>query len=140
MTRPINPPSDAASPAYTFEDRTGVIGDSDFNDIYDRKFMRICKIGNTVSIFDLGFRSSTHPRRNGAGNNSLLESSQTKPSAMLEFTEDGHLGYVSYVGSSKSTNSVEVPMDRYLTKNHIFSRYFFPLSMTSRISANDNLS
>jgi hypothetical protein len=109
--------------AYILEDRTGVIGDSDFDDVYDRKFMRICKSGNTISIFDVGIRSSKHNR--SSGGYGLLEPIQPKPSAVLELTEHGHLGIVSYAAKSKKT--VELPMDRYLTKTSIFSRCVFRL-------------
>ena len=118
------PSSSTTNAAYILEDRTGAISDSDFDDMYDRKYLRISSNtrNSTVSIFDMGFRSSRH---HGRG---LLALDPPKPSAVLEFAPSGELGYVSYYHlppqKSRSPPSVwRVQMDQYLTKSSMFSRY-----------------
>ena len=119
------PSSSTNNAAYILEDRTGSLSDSDFDDMYDRKYLRISSStrNSTVSIFDMGFRSSRH---HGRG---LLALDPPKPSAVLEFTPSGELGYVSYHlppqqhSKSKSPSVWRVQMDQYLTKSSMFSRY-----------------
>jgi hypothetical protein len=95
---------------YILEDRTGLNTGSDFDDIYDRVFLRVARIPQRTMtmIYDMGRRASR--RRDSLP-------FQTAPSVILEFAADESLGNISFV---RPPVNLSVPMGRYLRKSSIF--------------------
>lgn len=101
---------------YFLEDRTGLHMDSDFDDIYDRLFLRVTRpsertmsqnMDSTLMIYNVGRRSSLTRD---------VRSFQRDPSVILDFGPHGALGNISFVGSS-----ISMPMNQYLKKTSMFS-------------------
>lgn len=94
---------------YVFEDRTGQLYGSDFDDMYDRLFYRVSREPHkTVTmLYDMGRRASRH-------RDSL--SFQRQPIATLEFKSDRSLGNICFAVN----RNVPVPINRYLTRTSIF--------------------
>ncbi|KAJ4468308.1 hypothetical protein J3R30DRAFT_3410387 [Lentinula aciculospora] len=94
---------------YIFEDRTGQLYASDFDDMYDRLFYRVTRDPQRPSmmVYDMGRRASRH-------RDSLPFS--RRPIAILEFKPDQSLGSICYA----SNGNVAVPMNRYLRRTSMF--------------------
>jgi hypothetical protein len=96
---------------FVLEDRTGLLTGSDFDDIYDRVFLRIARVPQpkdstfTTMIYKMAHRSSR--RRDTLPFHS-------NPSVVLEFGPQETLGNISYVGQWA------IPMSRYLRKTSLF--------------------
>jgi len=106
---------------YMFEDRTGHVAKSDYDDIYDRMFLRVVPHprppagnSNVVAIYSMGRRSTRH------GDKRHLE---RQPSVILEFAEGatGGLGNVNFF--YPPAPSLSIPMSRYLRKTTFFGGY-----------------
>jgi hypothetical protein len=97
---------------YTLEDRTGLAMSSDFDDIYDRLFLRVSQgpqpQRDTTLIYNMTRRSSRH-------RDSLPL--QRDPSVALEFGPNGTLGNVTFM---QRPSKISIPMARYLRKTSIF--------------------
>ncbi|KAI6033437.1 hypothetical protein BKA83DRAFT_4176927 [Pisolithus microcarpus] len=114
---------------FTFEDRTGDLHSSDFDDIYDRMFLRITPYshaapGNksTWAIYVMGCRST---RRKDTRH---LE---RHPSVVLEFSETRPgLGTIRFTQSPSS--NISIPMHTYLRKTT-----FFGGSLSRKFKASD---
>jgi hypothetical protein len=113
---------------FILEDRTGQLTGSDFDDIYDRMFLRVARqprTPSTVIIYKMGRRSSS--RRD-----SLPHQHQSpfhphsSPSARLEYGPQDSLGYVSF------QQGAQMPMHRYLRKTSIFGG-----SLSRKFTASD---
>ncbi|KAF9059770.1 hypothetical protein BDP27DRAFT_1385689 [Rhodocollybia butyracea] len=94
---------------YIFEDRTGQLYGSDFDDMYDRLFYRVARDPHQTStmIYDMGRRASRH-------RDSLPF--QRSPIVILDFENDYSLGKICYARN----NDASIPMNRYLKKTSIF--------------------
>ncbi|KAH9928909.1 uncharacterized protein B0H18DRAFT_999323 [Fomitopsis serialis] len=99
---------------YYLEDRSGSYAGSDFDDIYDRLFLRVSRPPgsatdgppNALMIYNVGRRSS---------NQRDYRPLQREPSVALEFGPSGTLGQISFMGTS-----VSMPMNQYLKKVSLF--------------------
>ncbi|EED83726.1 predicted protein [Postia placenta Mad-698-R] len=98
---------------YFLEDRTGAYTGSDFDDIYDRLFLRVARpttqspsAGDTLMVYNVGRRSSAQRESRPPAR---------APSVVLEFGAGGTLGKISFAGSS-----VSMPMGQYLRKTSMF--------------------
>lgn len=114
MPRPLQMP-------YMFEDRTGRVTGSDYDDIYDRMFIRViphprspARSDNVLAIYNMGRRSTRH------GDTRHLE---RQPLVVLEFAEGaaGGLGNISFF--YPPAPSMTMPMNRYLRKTTFFGGY-----------------
>ncbi|KAI6035850.1 hypothetical protein EDC04DRAFT_3032467 [Pisolithus marmoratus] len=102
---------------FTFEDRTGNLHSSDFDDIYDRMFLRITPYPhpssgnkNTFAIYVMGCRSTR--RRD-------TRHLERHPSVILEFAETRPgLGTIHFTQSPSS--NISIPMHTYLRKTTFF--------------------
>lgn len=98
---------------YFLEDRTGRYASSEFDDIYDRLFLRVAPPpehagspgASTLMIYNAGRRSSRQRDQRPQGS----------PSVILEFGHNGAMGKISFAGSS-----VTMPMTQYLKKTAMF--------------------
>ncbi|KAI6096750.1 hypothetical protein F5141DRAFT_1190974 [Pisolithus sp. B1] len=114
---------------FTFEDRTGNLHSSDFDDIYDRMFLRVTPYShaasgnkNTLAVYVMGCRST---RRKDTRH---LE---RHPSVVLEFGETRPgLGTIRFPQSPSS--SISIPMHTYLRKTT-----FFGGSLSRKFKASD---
>jgi len=106
---------------YMFEDRTGRVSGSDYDDIYERMFLRVVPhphsppgSNNVFAIYNMGRRSTRH------GDTRHLE---RQPSVILEFADSaaGGLGNVQFF--YPRAPSVTMPMSRYLRKTSFFGGY-----------------
>jgi len=98
---------------YILEDRSGVYNSSDFDDIYDRLFLRIAESSrdaeSSVSmIYDMGRRSSRRPDSRHF---------DRQPSVVLDFGPNGKLGNVHFM---QPLAACSLPMYQYLRKTTIF--------------------
>jgi len=98
---------------YVLEDRSGVYNASDFDDIYDRLFLRIVESSHDAKtsvsmIYDMGRRSS---RRRDSRH------LDRQPSVVLQFGSNGALGNVHFMRSPAASS---LPMHQYLRKATIF--------------------
>ncbi|KAF4600400.1 hypothetical protein EYR40_005962 [Pleurotus pulmonarius] len=100
----------AVSPdnVYTLEDRTALISSSDFDDIYDRLFLRVSRPTKATStmIYKMKHRSSRHRDS---------QPLTAEPIVVLDFAPDESLGNISFPKAK-----VTVPMARYLRKTSLF--------------------
>jgi len=92
---------------YVLEDRSGVYNASDFDDIYDRLFLRIVESSHDAKtsvsmIYDMGRRSS---RRRDSRH------LDRQPSVVLQFGSNGALGNVHFMRSPAASS---LPMHQYL--------------------------
>ncbi|KAJ8095183.1 hypothetical protein PM082_010405 [Marasmius tenuissimus] len=97
---------------YIFEDRTGALTLSDFDDMYDRLFFRISRPvpqKPVTMIFNMERRASRHRDRN-------MSTFHPNPLAVLEFQPDESLGRISFNNGSKPFS---LPMGSYLRKTSI---------------------
>ena len=98
---------------YYLEDRSGSYTGSDFDDIYDRLFLRVVRpqgspmncSPTTLMIYNVGRRASS-PRDN--------RPIQCEPAVILEFGQNATLGHISF-GSSTA-----LPMNQFLKKTSLF--------------------
>ncbi|KAI0637507.1 hypothetical protein C8Q77DRAFT_370766 [Trametes polyzona] len=102
---------------YFFEDRTGHYHNSEFDEVYDRMFLRVARppahqaahfADTTLMVYDTGRRSPSNQRHS--------RPPAREPSVILEFGPNGALGTISFVGSS-----VSMPMGQYLRKTSLFA-------------------
>jgi hypothetical protein len=98
---------------YILEDRSGVYNDSDFEDIYDRLFLRIAESSrdaetSILMIYDMGRRSS---RRRDSRH------FERQPSVVLDFGTNGKLGNVHFMQPPAGHS---LPMHQYLRKTTLF--------------------
>ncbi|KZT63793.1 hypothetical protein DAEQUDRAFT_699678 [Daedalea quercina L-15889] len=99
---------------YYLEDRSGLYTGSDFDDIYDRLFLRVARPPGSpadgppaaLMIYNVGRRSS---------NQRDYRPIQREPAVVLEFGSNATLGRISFMGSS-----VSIPMNQYLKKITLF--------------------
>jgi hypothetical protein len=101
---------------YTLEDRTGSHTASDYDDIYDRIFLRIADSPQqadrrTLVIYKMTRRAS--PRRDSLPFNG-------EPCVALEFGPNNTLGVISFYGRP-TVAAFSAPMTRYLRRTGIFS-------------------
>ncbi|TFY66458.1 hypothetical protein EVG20_g4623 [Dentipellis fragilis] len=101
-------------PAYFFEDRTGLVADSDYDDVYDRAFLRVSSAPQRtqnagLSIYDMGQRSTSHGDRRHF---------YRDPAVVLDFGPNGALGTIWF-----PRTGVSVPMPQYLRKVSMFGGY-----------------
>jgi hypothetical protein len=104
--------------AYFFEDRTGALAGSDFDEVYDRAFLRISSTHQRtrtrgLMIYDMGQRSTSLGERDG-------RHFYREPVIVLDFGPKGALGTVHFIKSS-----VPIPMHQYLRKVSLFSGCVF---------------
>lgn len=98
---------------YILEDRSALYNASDFDDIYDRLFLRIAESSreagkSVLSIYDMGRRSS---RRQDSRH------LDRQPSVILEFGHNGALGTIHFIQRPATTS---MTMHQYLRKTTIF--------------------
>ncbi|KAL4061665.1 hypothetical protein V8B97DRAFT_1850855, partial [Scleroderma yunnanense] len=109
---------------YTFEDRTGDVKGTDFDDIYDRMFLRVTPYlgrANTLALYVMGRRSTRHKDARHL---------ERQPSILLEFGE-AHLG-LGTIHFTQSTSPLSIPMNNYLRKT-----MFFGGSLSRKFRASD---
>ena len=101
---------------FYLEDRTGDLRTSDFDEAYDRLFLRVSRTSHdadsemTLLISDTGRRSSS---RRSAHTGARTD---REPAVMLEFGTAGALGTVTFV-----RDGVSLPMGQYLRRTSMFS-------------------
>jgi hypothetical protein len=100
--------------AYFFEDRTGVLSGSDFDEVYHRLFLRVSSTPQRtrnagLMIYDMGQRSTSLGDRDG-------RHFYREPVIVLDFGPKGALGTVRF-----TKGSVSIPMQQYLRKVSLFS-------------------
>jgi hypothetical protein len=100
--------------AYFFEDRTGVLTGSDFDEVYDRAFLRISSTPQRtrnagLMVYDMGQRSTSLGDRD-------RRHFYREPVIVLDFGPRGALGTIRF-----TKGSVSVPMHQYLRKVSLFS-------------------
>jgi hypothetical protein len=98
---------------FTLEDRTGRVAGSDFDDIYDRIFLRVAPAADqrgapSLLIYKMSQRSSR--RRDSLPFRSA-------PSIVLEFGAGGALGNISFLDRK---DPILLQMGRYLRKMSLF--------------------
>lgn len=100
--------------AYFFEDRTGVLTSSDFDEVYDRAFLRISSTPQRtrnagLMVYDMGQRSTSLGDRD-------RRHFYREPVIVLDFGPRGALGTVRF-----TKGSISIPMHQYLRKVSLFS-------------------
>ncbi|KAK1233214.1 hypothetical protein PQX77_003638 [Marasmius sp. AFHP31] len=109
------PPMTMMKPAplpYIFEDRTGAINTSDFDDMYDRQFYTVARTVPHVpitKIYKMERRSSRHRNRMSGYHNPLIA---------LEFQPDEALGKITF--NMPDGRTFTLPMGSYLRKISIW--------------------
>jgi len=102
---------------FILEDSTGRVAGSDFDDIYDRIFLRVApgahQRGSSLMIYKMAQRSSR--RRDSLPFRSA-------PSILLEFGAGGALGNISFLDRK---NPIPLHMGRYLRKASMFGGSLF---------------
>ncbi|KAF8972084.1 hypothetical protein BDZ97DRAFT_1783092 [Flammula alnicola] len=106
----------------TFEDRTGQITNSDFDDMYDRMFFHVARQPGrtTTKIYKMNIRASRHRSTQPIGREAIVH---------LDFGADESLGTVSFF---KAPFQGSIPMSRYLKKIA-----FFGTSLSRKFMASD---
>jgi len=104
--------------AYFFEDRTGVLTGSDYDEVYDRAFMRVSSTPQRtrnagLMVYDMGQRSTSLGDRD-------RRHFYREPVIVLDFGPRGALGTVRF-----TKGSVSIPMHQYLRKVSLFSGSLF---------------
>ena len=102
--------------AYSFEDRTGVVAGSDFDEVYDRMFLRVSSTPQSTQnagllVYDMGQRSTSHGDRD-------RRHYYREPSIVLDFGPRGALGTIHFTKTSMSA-----PMGQYLKRASYFGGY-----------------
>ncbi|KDQ52036.1 hypothetical protein JAAARDRAFT_40639 [Jaapia argillacea MUCL 33604] len=114
--------------AYMLEDRTGLLTRTDFDDIYERLFLRIAQSPQQSAdasfsmIYDMGRRSS-------ASGSDERRHYHYQPSVVLQFGHDASLGTIHFAHAS---GSLSIPMSRYLRKSSFLGR-----SLSRKFKASD---
>ncbi|KAL1746216.1 hypothetical protein HDZ31DRAFT_34657 [Schizophyllum fasciatum] len=95
---------------YTFEDRTGQLADTDFDEMYDRAYFKICPFmvsatSTSIMVYEMLHRASRH-------RDSLPPRHERR--MRLDFGKDHSLGSVLL------TSGATVPMARFLKKLSVF--------------------
>ncbi|KAL0948848.1 hypothetical protein HGRIS_008969 [Hohenbuehelia grisea] len=110
----------SAESVYTLEDRTGHNTCSDFDDIYDRLYLRVARLPQrtTTMIYQMRHRSSRH-------RDSMPFSAE--PIVILDFASDESLGNISFTKAQ-----ITIPMSRYLRKTSLFGG-----SLSRKFTASD---
>jgi len=98
---------------YAFEDRTGLLTASDFDEIYDRSYFHIAQSpqqreGTVLMIYNMHRRATRH--------RDLLPL-QEEPSVIMEFGAKNALGVITFL---QPPATLSVPMNRYLRKINLF--------------------
>jgi len=96
----------------TFEDRTGQITNSDFDDMYDRMFFHVARQpgSTTTKIYEMSIRASRHRSTLPLGRDPIIH---------LNFQADENLGTVSFF---KPPFTGSIPMAQYLKKTSFFGK------------------
>ncbi|KIJ59787.1 hypothetical protein HYDPIDRAFT_100096 [Hydnomerulius pinastri MD-312] len=102
---------------FTFEDRTGQLKGSDYDDVYDRMFLRVTPYphsptgnSNTLAIYVMARRSTRHAD---------LRHLERHPSVVLEFAGPSlGLGTIHFLQPPAA--SMSIPMNNYLKKTALF--------------------
>jgi len=100
---------------FTFEDRTGQLKGSDYDDIYDRTFIRVAPYPHassnaTLAIYVMGRRSTRHAD---------MRHLERHPSVVLEFGGPSlGLGTIHFLKPPAA--NVSIPMNNYLRKTALF--------------------
>src|ERR1700751_1312485 len=101
---------------YILEDRTGLVAGSDFDDIYDRIFLRVAKAPSshqgetsTLMVYKMSQRASR--RRDSLPFHS-------NPAIILEFGRNGALGNISFPRRNGNGES-QIPISQYLRKTSL---------------------
>lgn len=100
---------------FTFEDRTGRLKGSDYDDIYDRMFIRVAPYPHTsndatLAIYVMGRRSTRHAD---------MRHLERHPSVVLEFGAPSFgLGTIHFLKPPGA--SMSIPMNNYLRKTALF--------------------
>jgi len=110
--------------AYFFEDRTGVLASSDFDEVYDRAFLRVSSTPQRtrnagLMVYDMGQRSTSLGDRD-------RRHFYREPVIVLDFGPRGALGTIRF-----TKGSVSIPMHQYLRKVSLFSGSLFRKFMAS---------
>ncbi|KAI0051481.1 hypothetical protein FA95DRAFT_1554574 [Auriscalpium vulgare] len=105
-------------PAYYFEDRTGLVGGSDFDEAYDRQFLRVSSTPQRTQnaglmVYDMGQRSTSQGDRD-------RRHFYREPAVVLDFGPKGALGMVHFLKGGMS-----MPMNQYLRKTSLFGGSLF---------------
>lgn len=101
-------------PAYYYEDRTGLVAGSDFDEAYDRSFLRVSATPQRtpnagLMVYSMSQRSTSHGERD-------QRHYYREPILVLDFGPKGALGTLHF---SKSAQSI--PMYQYLRRVSLFS-------------------
>ena len=101
---------------FTLEDRTGRVAGSDFDDIYDRIFLRVApathlRAPSTLLVYKMSQRASR--RRDSLPFHSA-------PAIALEFGTSGGLGHISFLDRKEY---IPLYMGRYLRRTSLFGGY-----------------
>ncbi|KII89241.1 hypothetical protein PLICRDRAFT_175456 [Plicaturopsis crispa FD-325 SS-3] len=112
-------------PPYVLEDKTGSFANSDWDEIYDRIFLRVSRSPQVTDrplymIHDMGRRSSR------VGDARHLTRS---PSVIMDFTPNETIGIVHFIQQSRT---VSLPIHRYLRKTSMFGS-----SLSRKFQASD---
>lgn len=106
---------------YFLEDRSGIFTATDYDDIYDRLFLRVAPAPShsptpfALTIHNTGRRSS--PTHTPDFRHSRDLSSPREPALVLEFGPRGALGNVLFAGAKTES----VPMAQWLRKTSLFA-------------------
>ncbi|KAF8332982.1 hypothetical protein F5887DRAFT_994989 [Amanita rubescens] len=94
---------------YTFEDRTGRNDDSDWDDIYERLFFRVCRDpdGRRINIYNVAYRMMRRDKSHWG----------IEPDVVLEFNANKALGQITY---ATELYKCTFQMSRYLRKTSFF--------------------
>jgi hypothetical protein len=117
-------------PAYYFEDRTGLVAGSDFDEVYDRAFLRVSATPQrtphalALMVYNMGRRSTKHGDRDG-------RHYYQEPVVVLDFGPKSALGTLHFAFDGTKAS---VPMSQYLRKMSMFGRYILSVRCVSLCS------
>ncbi|KAI0028149.1 hypothetical protein K488DRAFT_73994 [Vararia minispora EC-137] len=99
--------------AYYFEDRTGIVAGSDYDEVYDRAFLRVSASPQRTQhaglmVYNMGQRSTNHSERD-------RRHYYREPVVALDFGPKGALGTVHF-----SKGAPSMPMQQYLRRVSLF--------------------
>ncbi|PPQ98225.1 hypothetical protein CVT26_003396 [Gymnopilus dilepis] len=106
----------------TFEDRTGQLTNTDFDDMYDRRFFHVTRQPGhtTTKIYEMNHRASRYRNALPLVREAIVH---------LDFQPDETLGTISFF---KAPYQGTIPMSRYLKKTA-----FFGPSLSRKFTASD---